>query len=158
MDTRALCPNARPIWPIPGGVSHEFRLQQLSLQMRIPQLITTELRVHLKGTGLFGRYPARCIVRLKGSVRISCVRTSTSEARKRGGCGFRPSAAPLCVWIAEADRNGSDFQMALPGNSFFATQVITEPGSVTMISNSSPLVSMAKKACDVIPKGAIWTV
>jgi hypothetical protein len=60
--------------------------------------------------------------------------------------------------VRSALSSKSGFQMALPGYSFFATQVITEPASVTMISNSSPLVSMAKKACDVIPKGAIWTV
>ena len=52
----------------------------------------------------------------------------------------------------------SDSQMARPGNSFLATQVITEPGSVTMISISSPFISIAKKACDVMPNGAIWTV
>lgn len=55
-------------------------------------------------------------------------------------------------------RNVSGFQMAIPGNSFFATQVITEPGSVTMICTSFPLLSMAKKAPDENPKGSISTV
>ena len=127
--------------------------------MRIPQLITTELRCILRAPDfsdsvLDGASPGLRAVCGYPAYELPRPR----ETRKRGGCGFRPSAAPLCAWIAEAERNGSDFQMALPGYSFFATQVITEPGSVTMISNSSPLVSMAKKACDVIPKGAIWTV